>query len=120
MNVLRNRKAATSALAALALAAAGALAGASPAAAASYENCDYGRVCLYPDSDGNGYPLQLGQCGWTHLTGWENTISSVKTHGNAVTLHDAWGDTVGHVGAWTQTNLSWAENDRAQSAFVHC
>lgn len=114
------RRAAAGVLAVLGLTATAVFAGAGPAAAA-YGDCPEGKACLFKDSDGNGEVKVLDYCGINSLPmGWRMQASSVRTHGNAVTLIGTEGHQVGFVDRWTQTNLSLAENDQALHAVVHC
>lgn len=112
------KKALAGTLTALALAA-GSMALTTGSAAASYNDCPDGRVCVYEGWDGTGIIGTALACGSIPLPpGLAGQVSSVRTHGNAVTL--GWDGGHAYVGPWTQTNLSLAENDRATAIYVHC
>lgn len=120
MRINGRKRGAVSGVAALGLAAAGILFGAGPAAAA-YSDCPDGQACVFTGSDGNGQWSQAAGCGTFNMNGpIRKAVSSVRTHGNAVSLFDENGAQVGFVDRWTQTNLSLAENDRATLLIVHC
>lgn len=86
-----------------------------------YEHCPYGHACTYGGWSG-GLPMDIMQkCGWTDLGSSRNITSSAKAHGNPFWLYDIdAGQYVGYIPAWTQTNLSAAENNRADYVYVVC
>lgn len=85
-----------------------------------YGQCPYGRACLFSGWHGTGMWGYAEGCGWWEL-GYKNDVSSVKTHGNAVWLYDVEADAYsGYIPPWTQTNLSAAENNRADHFYVVC
>ncbi|MCC8478941.1 peptidase inhibitor family I36 protein [Streptomyces globisporus] len=115
----KTRRLMASGAAALLLAAGGVLAGAAPASAA-YSDCPHGRACFFSDWNGTGSWGSAPGCGTYYLGQWAGTVSSIKTHGNAIRLLDGKNNSVGYVPAWTSTNLSAAENDKAQWIWVIC
>lgn len=88
---------------------------------AGYEQCPYGRACVFQGWNGYGTWLYMTQCGWVNLAPYGNSVSSVKTHGNAIWLWDSEAnDYSGYVPAWTQTNLASWEDNRADFVYVVC
>ncbi|ATL31668.1 hypothetical protein KY5_6650c [Streptomyces formicae] len=74
--------------------------------------------------DGTGLIGWATQCGRNEIVGTplQGKVSSVKTHGNAVTFYNynnPW-FSVAEVGPWTQTNLSPKENDSPDWMYVDC
>ncbi|GAA4005769.1 hypothetical protein GCM10022247_29300 [Allokutzneria multivorans] len=92
------------------------------AAVAGYETCPAGKVCVYERWHGTGPRWDVPGCGWWELPSWiRNEVSSVRTHGNAMSLLDvANGEIVGRVRAHTATNLASWENERADKVHVEC
>lgn len=83
--------------------------------------CPYGKACLFEGWNGTGWMGYAPDCGTIDLASLRHMVSSVKTHGNAVTLYDDSHKQVGKVPDWTQTNLSSPEeSDQAVTAYVHC
>jgi peptidase inhibitor family I36 len=86
-----------------------------------YDQCPAGRACVFEGWNGTGTWLYMIRCGWVDLNPYQNIVSSAKTHGNAMWLYDTnSGQYVGYIPPWTQTNLSAAENDRADYVYVVC
>jgi hypothetical protein len=104
------------------LVAASAPAQAAPATTTGYDSCPYGKVCLYEGWNGTGQRWDVPGCFNNAVPQWMINlgVSSVKTSGNAVWLTIARDMTLGHVGAWTGTNLSSVENDKVISVNVRC
>ncbi|MFI0976351.1 peptidase inhibitor family I36 protein [Streptomyces sp. NPDC021093] len=119
---IKNTVAAVVATAGLSLT--GLLATASSASAAvednGYGRCPSGRACFFSDWNGTGSFGYAPGCGTYYLGQWAGTVSSIKTHGNAIRLLDSKQNSVGYVPAWTSTNLSAAENDKAHWIWVIC
>ncbi|MFF0740422.1 peptidase inhibitor family I36 protein [Streptomyces sp. NPDC004111] len=90
------------------------------AQADGYNRCPSGRACFFSDWNGTGSFGYPSGCGTQYLGQWAGTVSSIKTHGNAVRLLDSKQNSVGYVPAWTSTNLSAAENDKAHWIWVIC
>ncbi|MGM1058951.1 hypothetical protein [Saccharothrix sp. Mg75] len=94
---------------------------------AGYETCTWGKACLYEGLDGTGRRWEVPGCGWNDIPWWDhggvrNLVTSVRTHGNGITLvdDDQNGAVTGSVGPWGKTNLAGWENDRADRVFVTC
>ncbi|MFG3252753.1 protein kinase [Streptomyces sp. NPDC048172] len=85
-----------------------------------YGACDYGRACVFEGYDGTGQMAYAKDCGRYDLAGLRVTVSSLRSHGNPITLYSADHREVGHIDSWTRSNLSPEENDRAVTAFIHC
>ncbi|MBE1577347.1 hypothetical protein ACFORH_09215 [Amycolatopsis roodepoortensis] len=87
--------------------------------------CDYGEACLFAWPNWDGPTWDANGCGWHILDGWmQNQTSSVRAHGNAITLWD-WnhGTNQWHkmttVQAWESLRLV-GSNDRTDAITVHC
>lgn len=92
-----------------------------PAQAAGYWRCTYGKVCLFEHSWGDGEFYEVPTCGMNVLPRhWYNRVSSVKTHGNPVTLYYSHTDAIGRVAANVETNLALWENDKMNKVYVSC
>jgi hypothetical protein len=90
--------------------------------------CDFGEVCLFAWPNYDGPTWDANGCGWHILDGWmQNQTSSVRTHGNAVTLWN-WNDYDSGPDRWVELFYlpSWWEHqlyttaDRADAITVHC
>lgn len=90
--------------------------------------CDFGEVCLFAWPAFDGPTWDANGCGWHILDGWmQNQASTVRTHGNAVTLWN-WNDYDSQPDRWVElvTIDDWRDaillsaNDKADAITVHC
>ncbi|MEU3764808.1 hypothetical protein AB0E55_07055 [Amycolatopsis keratiniphila] len=87
--------------------------------------CDYGEACLFAWPNWDGPTWDANGCGWHILDGWmQNQTSSVRAHGNAITLWD-WNHGTNQwakmltVQPWESLRLV-SSNDRTDAITVHC
>ncbi|MFG3252179.1 hypothetical protein [Streptomyces sp. NPDC048172] len=86
----------------------------------SFAACPHGRACFFEGRDGTGSMGFAPGCGWIDLGPLRAMVSSVKTHGNNVTLYDSEDKVVASVQGWSETVLPPDQEDRPEKAFVHC
>lgn len=85
-----------------------------------YAACPEAKACLFEGWEGAGWMGYAPACGTIDLGSLRFMVSSVRTHGNPVTLYDDNHKQVGHVDGWAQTNLAPDQSDRAATVYIHC
>jgi len=90
-------------------------------ASASYNDCTYGKVCLWTGTWGNGIRWEAPGCGSNLVSNDVRfNVRSIRTFGNPIELLDSHYNQFSSVGRWTSTNTDDYTTSHTAYVRVNC